>query len=156
MAKAKQVVKSFMDMMLEVDILGWQPFLEKEETRLKRRFYSMGKNLGEESRLIAYLNFLAKNPNMKPTRCNNSYAFFDVWKRVSGYMPFEGRAGDNPGKSADMARVCEGISMFLQDQGVRFDPNMTQEDWDADFLYHYQKVFGEWETPEPTDSDIPF
>ena len=142
MAKAKQVVKSFMDMMAEVDEMSWEAFLSREEVRVDKKFYPIGKNLGEESRMISYLNFLCKNPASRP-KFAEAFKFFETWKKVSGYMPFEGRAGANPGVKADMVRVNEGIKYFTQYFAVGFTPSMTQEDWDADMEYYYRKVFGE-------------
>jgi hypothetical protein len=152
MAKAKNAVKSFMDMMAEVNELSWEAFLSKEEERLSRKFYPMGKTLGEESRLIVYLNFLCKNSAFRP-KFADSFRFFETWKKVSGYMPFEGRAGSNPGVKADISRVNEGIKYFTQQFAVGFEPSMTQEDWDADMEYYYQKVFG---SEVFKGDDIPF
>lgn len=152
MAKAKQVVKTFLDMMSEVNELSWEAFLAKEEERLSRKFYPMGKTLGEESRLIAYLNFVCKNSAYRP-KFTDSFKFFEIWKKVSGYMPFEGRAGANPGVKADISRVNEGIKYFTQCFAVGFEPSMTQDDWNADMEYHYQKVFG---SEVFKGDDIPF
>lgn len=154
MAKAKQAVKSFMDMMNEVTEDGWQAFLSKEEVRVGRNFYQLGKNLGEESRVIAYLNFLCKNSAYQP-KSSDSYRFFETWKKVSGYMPFEGKVGPNPGIKADIIRVNEGIQYFFEHFLEKsFVPSMTQEAWDKDEVYHYQKVFG-YTDPIGND-DIPF
>jgi hypothetical protein len=155
MAKVKQVVKSFVEMMAEVNELSWEAFLAKEEDRLGRRFFPMGKTLGEESRLIAYLNFICKNSNYRP-KFTDAFRFFETWKRVSGYMPFEGRAGSNPGVKADIVRVNQGIKYFTQCFAVGLEPSMTQEDWDADFAFHHQKVFGAYAGTEPIGDDIPF
>ena len=152
MAKAKQVVKTFLDMMSEIDEMSWEAFLSREEERLSRKFYPMGKTLGEESRLIVYLNFICKNTALRP-KFTDSFRFFETWKKVSGYMPFEGRAGANPGVKADISRVNEGIKYFTQCFAVGFEPSMTQEDWDADMEYHYQKVFG---SEVFNGDDIPF
>lgn len=152
MAKAKQVVKTFVEMMSEVDEMSWEAFLSREEVRLNRKFYPMGKTLGEESRFIAYLNFICKNAALRP-KFADSFKFFETWKKVSGYMPFEGRAGSNPGVKADIVRVNEGIKYFTQYFAVGFEPSMSQEDWDADMEYHYQKVFG---SEVFKGDDIPF
>lgn len=154
MAKAKQVVKTFVSMMAEITEDSWQAFLSKEENRLSRKFYPMGKNLGEESRMISYLNFICKNGNLRP-KFQDSYKFFETWRQVSGYMPFEGRTGENPGVKADIALVNQGIQYFLEwCLRIKFEPSMTQEDWDLDEAYHYQKVFGAY--AEPVSDDIPF
>lgn len=152
MAKTKQVVKTFLDMMAEVSDNSWQAFLSKEEGRLGKKFYPIGKNLGEESRMISYLNFIWKNIALRP-KFTESFKFFETWKKVSGYMPFEGKVGPNPGIKADIVRVNEGIKYFTQCFAVGFEPSMTQEDWDADMEYHYQKVFG---SEVYKGDDIPF
>ena len=154
MTKVKQVVKTFVEMMSEVDENSWQAFLSREEERMHRKFYAFGKNLGEESRLVAYLNFVCRNPDYHP-KSIKAFSFFETWKKVSGYMPFEGKAGNNPGKKADVDRLNEGIQYYFRTFLERsYVTSMTQEQWDLDEAYHFQKVFGAY--AEPVDDDIPF
>lgn len=153
MAKAKQTVKSFLEMMEEIDENSWEAFLSREEERLNKKFFPIAKNLGEESRLISYLNHLCKNAASRP-KFPNAFKFFETWKRVSGYMAFEGRAGAMVGVRASMPHVNEGVEIFLKHFGITYTSTMTQEAWNEDELYHHRKVFG---TTNSTNSDdIPF
>lgn len=153
MAKTKNAVKTFLDMMSEIDEMSWEAFLSREEERLSRKFYPMGKTLGEESRLIVYLNFLCKNSAYRP-KFTDSFRFFETWKKVSGYMPFEGKAGSMPGVRASIPHVNEGIAVFLQNFGIKYAPTMTQEQWGEDEVYHHRKVFGT--NSVVSADDIPF
>lgn len=156
MAKAKQVVKSFLDLMSEVDNDDWRAFLYREEERMKRKFFPMGKALGEESRLIAYMNYIATRPEWQP-KSVETYKFFMAWKQVSGFMPFEGRVGTHPGKRAEIALVNEALQYYFERfMKKSFTFGMTQADWDEDFEKQAKKLFGEPFYAPVEKDDIPF
>ena len=120
-------------------------FLAKEEERLAISFFPIAK-MAEESRLISYLNYLVKHRSARPEGLEES--FFQVWKSCSGYMPFIGKNGPTAGKNADMDMVCEGISFAAKILGIEIDcSTLTQEDWDRNFAYWTDRLFGNVEIP---------
>lgn len=120
-------------------------FLAKEEERLEISFFPIAK-MAEESRFMAYLNFLVKHRAARPAGLEES--FFQIWKSCSGYMPFVGKNGPTPGKNANMEMVCEGISYAAGVLGIEIDTSsLTQEDWDRNFQYWTDRLFGNVESP---------
>ena len=120
-------------------------FLAKEEERLAISFFPIAKMV-EESRFISYLNYLVKHRSARPEGLEES--FFQVWKQCSGYMPFIGKNGPTAGKNADMDMVCEGISFAAKILGIEIDcSTLTQEDWDRNFQYWTDRLFGNVEIP---------
>ena len=120
-------------------------FLAKEEERLVISFFPIAK-MAEESRFISYLNYLVKHRSARPEGLEES--FFQVWKSCSGYMPFIGKNGPTVGKNADMDMVCEGISFAAKILGIEIDcSTLTQEDWDKNFTYWTDRLFGNVEIP---------
>lgn len=120
-------------------------FLAKEEERLEISFFPIAK-MAEESRFISYLNFLVKHRSARPEGLEES--FFQVWKQCSGYMPFIGKNGPTPGKNADMDMVREGIAYAAKVLDIEIDcSNLTQDDWDRNFQYWTDRLFGTIEDP---------
>ena len=120
-------------------------FLAKEEEKLKVPFFPIAK-MAEESRLISYLNYLVKHRSDRPEGLEES--FFQVWKQCSGYMPFVGKYGPTPGKNANMDMVCEGVEFAAKILGIEIDcSTLTQEDWDRNFQYWTDRLFGTEECP---------
>lgn len=126
-------------------------FLAKEEERLEVPFFPIAK-MAEESRFISYLNFLVKHRVDRPEGLEE--AFFQIWKQHSGYMPFIGKNGPTVGKNANMDMVREGIEFAARTLGIEIDTSsLTQEDWDKNFEYWDNRLFGQSE--EITNS-VPF
>lgn len=120
-------------------------FLAKEEDKLGISFFPIAK-LAEESRFISYLNYLVKHRNDRPEGLEES--FFQVWKQCSGYMPFIGKHGPTPGKNANMDMVREGVEFAAKILGIEIDcSSLTQEDWDRNFTYWTDRLFGNVEIP---------
>lgn len=120
-------------------------FLAKEEERLELSFFPIAK-MAEESRFISYLNYLVKHRSDRPERLEES--FFQVWKSCSGYMPFVGKNGPTPGKMAEMDMVCEGIAFAAKILDIEIDcSSLTQEEWDRNFQYWTDRLFGTVEDP---------
>ena len=120
-------------------------FLAKEEERLEVPFFPIAK-MAEESRFISYLNFLVKHRTDRPEGLEE--AFFQIWKIHSGYMPFIGKNGPTPGRNANMDMVREGIEFAAKILGIEIDcSTLTQEDWDRNFTYWTDRLFGNVEIP---------
>jgi hypothetical protein len=126
-------------------------FLAKEEERLEISFFPVAK-MAEESRFISYLNYLVKHRSVRPEGLEES--FFQVWKDCSGYMPFVGKNGPTAGKNADMNMVREGVEFAAEILGIEINcSKLTQEDWDKDFQYWEDRLFGQ---SEESTNAIPF
>ena len=120
-------------------------FLAKEEEKLGISFFPVAK-MAEESRFVSYLNFLVKHRAARPAGLEES--FFQVWKTYSGYMPFVGKNGPTPGKNANMEMVCEGITYAAKLLDIEIDcSSLSQEDWDRNFQYWTDRLFGNVEIP---------
>lgn len=120
-------------------------FLAKEEEKLEVPFFPIAK-MAEESRVISYLNYLVKHRSDRPEGLEES--FFQVWKVHSGYMPFVGKYGPTPGKNANMDMVREGVEFAAGILGIEIDcSSLTQEDWDRNFQYWDNRLFGTEVTP---------
>ena len=120
-------------------------FLAKEEEKLEVPFFPIAK-MAEESRLISYLNYLVKHRSARPEGLEES--FFQVWKTCSGFMPFIGKNGPTPGRNANMDMVREGIEFAAKILGIEIDcSTLTQEDWDRNFAYWTDRLFGNVEIP---------
>ena len=126
-------------------------FLAKEEEKLEMSFFPIAK-MSEESRFVSYLNFLVKHRANRPEGLDES--FFQVWKVHSGYMPFVGKQGPTPGKNANMDMVREGVDFAAGVLGIEIDSSsLTQEDWDRNFQYWDNRLFGTEESPSEV---VPF
>lgn len=120
-------------------------FLAKEEEKLEVPFFPIAK-MAEESRFISYLNFLVKHRSARPEGLEES--FFQVWKSCSGYMPFVGKNGPTPGRNASMDMVREGIEFAAKVLDIEIDcSSLTQEEWDRNFQYWTDRLFGTIEDP---------